>query len=124
MNEQIFEQIKSCILIDDNDIDNFINKTILNNNGIDDVKIFTTTTSALSFIKNTDFIYPLILLDIQMPKSDGFDFIDNFYGLETDLTKVIILSSFLSPTDREKALLKNIKIIEKPLTIEKLIASL
>ena len=59
-----------------------------------------------------------------MPQDDGFDFINDFIKIETTQSQVILLSSFISPLEAEVAFSKNIKFIEKPLTLEKLIMSL
>jgi CheY-like chemotaxis protein len=120
------EDIKSVILIDVNDIDNFINYKILENHGATDVIIFKSSSDALSYLKVTPKIYQLILIDINLPIMDGFVFIDKFRELELHQThgNICLLSSSINPLHIERSAEKNIKFIEKPLTLEKLFTTL
>jgi len=75
------------MLIDDNEIDIFINKkTIESLNFIERIQTFNCPQDALNYLKLIEEInayYPLlapqlILLDINMPFMDGFGFLDEF----------------------------------------------
>ena len=116
-------KIKSVLLIDNNDIDNFINHKLLENYGITHVIAFKNATAALSYLSETNVKYHLILVDIYLTMIDGFEFIDKFnkLGLHKTQGKICILSSSINPADKEKAADRNINFIEKPLTIEKLL---
>jgi CheY-like chemotaxis protein len=126
---------KTIMLIDDNDIDNFINEKLVKAYYFaENVYVHTSTKSALEFLKNievtlheipTDLIPSHILLDINMPILDGFHFLEEFDRFETglkDKIKIVMLTTSLNPMDIEKS--KNyksvIKFIHKPLTEEEL----
>ena len=102
------------LLIDDNEIDNFINERILTStNFAQEVIVENSAMSALErltdIIQNSKPLPDIIFLDLNMPLMDGFGFLDEFekiYDPETiDGTKckIIVLSSSISPTDIDKA---------------------
>lgn len=118
------------MLLDDNELDNFINqKTIEATHFSNKVYINTSSKSALEFLTNleisrseTSNIFPeVIFIDINMPMIDGFQFIENFknkFSEKFNLMKIVILTSSVSPIDKERALgiSKNIIFLNKPLT--------
>ena len=120
----------SAMLIDDSEIDNFINQKILESNYFaQKVYVNTGGISALEFIKNltvnehlTEQMMPdVIFVDLNMPLMDGFQFINQFLKLPESIirkSKLIILTSSFNPEDREKAhiLFKDIVFLNKPLT--------
>lgn len=120
----INKNITSVILVDCNEIDNFINNKILEFHGISDIVTFTNGNKALSYLKSSSKTYQLILIDIYLPIMDCFEFIDKFHELELHKTQdnICILTASLNPLYKEKSAAKNIKYIEKPLTMEKLFA--
>jgi CheY-like chemotaxis protein len=100
------------MLIDDNDIDNFINERIIKgNNFAEKVYVNSGTKSALEFLKNLSAmdsggaLFPdLIFLDINMPLMDGFVFIEEFEKIRADKnTNIILLTSSLNPDDQTKS---------------------
>ena len=125
----------SIMLIDDNEIDNFINQKMIEGcNFSDNIYIHTSSKSALEFLKNLerggdkmpDHLIPeIIFLDINMPIMDGFQFIgefEKFAEAYKDKIKVVMLSTSINPSDIEAAN-KNkhiLKFINKPLTKENL----
>lgn len=120
----INKNITSVILVDCNEIDNFINQKILGYHGVTNIVTFTNGNKALSYLSETSKIYQLILVDIYLPIMDCFEFIDKFNELGLDKTQgnICILTASFNPAYREKSAAKKIKYIEKPLTIEKLFA--
>lgn len=122
---------KSIMLIDDNEIDNFINEKLIKSYYFaENVYVHTSSKSALEFLKNievtikdvpSDLIPSHILLDINMPILDGFHFLEEFEKFLPELKnkiKIIMLTTSLNPLDMEKS--KNykhvIKFLHKPLT--------
>src|SRR4051812_13962186 len=106
---------ENVMLLDDNDLDNFINeKTLEANNFARNIYINTSAQSAMEFLKNLLTIgsnykaaYPeIIFVDINMPMIDGFQFIENFKK-ETEAKllspKLVILTSSVYHEDRQKA---------------------
>lgn len=132
------KKIKSVMIIDDNEIDIFINqKTIESLNIAKRVQSFSSAQDALNYLKLMDeensyyqLLAPqLILLDINMPIIDGFKFLDEFnkYTIfKQNPIAIFMLSSSLSPDDINK--INNYKnvfgIISKPLKADKLIEQL
>lgn len=117
------DKTKSVLLIDYNEIDLFVNQKILENYGIENVCCMRGASDALLHLKVHKVYYSLIIIDIYLPFSDGFKFIDNVRELELykKQGEIIIISNSIDPSHREKAKNRNIKFIEKPLTIEKLL---
>lgn len=120
---------KSVLLIDDNELDNFINeKTLESNLFAKKIYVSTSAKSAIEFLNNIiiagDFqaMYPDVLfVDINMPLMDGFQFIEYFKGnLEKTIkpSKLVILTSSVNHEDKAKAqaISKDIIFLNKPLT--------
>ena len=114
--------IKSVILIDNHELDNFVTQKILENCGVVTITKFKNACSALTYLKETQIKYQLIFSTINLPLMDGYEFIDEFnrLGLQNKQGEICFLSNSMNPTDIEKAELLNVKFIEKPLTLEKL----
>ena len=116
-------EIESVILIDNSDLDNFINHKILENHGVTNVIAFKNADTALNFLLETNIKFQFILVDIHLPIMDGFEFIDKFNELSLYKTQgnICILSSSINPSDKKQSANRNVRFIEKPLTIEKLL---
>lgn len=105
------DTLSSIVIIDDNEIDVFLQEMILKTSGIGkDIRSFLSPFKALEYLKELnqqDKEMPdLILLDINMPGMNGFEFLENFNNLNQHInsdTKVIIVTSSESMTDFEKA---------------------
>ncbi len=123
--------VNEILLIDDNYIDNFINKTIVAKENItEEITVMLSPLEALNYLKNKNRGFPeLIFLDIKMPEMDGFEFLTEFEKL-SDQQKakcnIIMLSSSHNIQDIETAK-KNPHVLEyliKPLDPSKLNAIL
>ncbi|MBI2271488.1 MAG: response regulator [Bacteroidetes bacterium] len=120
----------SVMLVDDSEIDNFINQKMVEGcNFAERVYIHTSSKSGLEFLRNleqagdggTPLFPEIIFLDINMPMMDGFQFIEEFDKLNTALlgkTKIVMLTTSINPADIEKAkhLSSVHKYINKPLS--------
>lgn len=120
------------LLIDDNDIDNFINERMVKGCAYaSTVYVNTSTKSALEFLKNLAVnpetplsMFPtVIFLDINMPMLDGFQFLTELEKFDYDFVKrlrVVMLTSSINPADQEKALKSKLvtAFLHKPLTEE------
>lgn len=120
---------KYVMLLDDNELDNFINERVIEDCHFAE-KIFVNTSgkSALEFINNLILIdkaekaFPeAIFVDLNMPMMDGFQFIENMKKIpdkKVQDCKFIILTSSIYPEDRNRAmnLSSNITFLNKPLT--------
>jgi CheY-like chemotaxis protein len=127
--------IKSIVLIDDNKIDCFINQKIIDFiHDHQSLKIFNSGIQALDYfneVLNDDGSSPilstdLILLDINMPVINGFEFIERLALTPTfkeNPIDIYFLSSSNNESDITKALAHKYcsGYILKPLTKDKLI---
>lgn len=118
------------MLLDDNELDNFINQKIIEASHFSK-KIYTNTSgqSALEFLSNllvledeSEVIMPeVIFIDINMPIMDGFQFIKSLMEMPQDRLrncKLVILTSSMFEEDQQKArsLISDIVFLNKPLT--------
>jgi CheY-like chemotaxis protein len=113
------------LLIDDNDIDNFINERMITTNYFSSqVVVKNSGEAALKYLienaENENFLPQLIFLDLNMPVMDGFAFLAEFEKLPQKIrnnSKVVVLSSSISPEDIDRASTNAfvVKYINKPL---------
>ncbi len=104
-------KFKKTLLIDDNRIDNLINKKILQNNQFaQDIEVFDSARLALIHLQQSvaDFedLPDVIFLDIKMPEMDGFEFLEEFEKLIENISEkcqVLMLSSSMDPYDTKRA---------------------
>jgi CheY-like chemotaxis protein len=122
------------MLVDDNDIDNFINERMIRGcNFSETIYVNTSTRSAIEFLKNLSVnrnlrkghLPSIIFLDINMPILDGFQFIEEFEKLDPSLVsqiRIVMLTSSINPSDIEQSKKYSSVhgFIHKPLTEEAL----
>ena len=123
--------IGCIVLIDDEHITNFVNKTIIEKMNIcTHVETFNLAEEALTEIttsfKSNGSFPNYIFVDINMPEMNGWEFIEAFSQQDEDLKskiKIFMLSSSQNEDDVTKANQHNcVKgFIGKPLTPEKLL---
>lgn len=111
------------IIIDDDDIMVFLQHKLFLKCGLTNNPItFKAATAAIEFLKNEEIDqHFLILLDINMPEMNGWQFLD-ILG-EMKISKnifVIMVSSSIDHSDKEKAGTYSnvIDFMEKPVSIE------
>ncbi|CAM1351659.1 MULTISPECIES: response regulator [Tenacibaculum] len=124
------KKLHTILLIDDDPATNFLHKLIIEKeNCTEHVVCKQSAEDALVYLKSkVDDKSPhpeLIFLDINMPKMNGWDFLEEYKKFDKNRQAkkiVIMLTTSLDPNDREKA--KSINQINefqsKPLTSEKL----
>jgi CheY-like chemotaxis protein len=125
------QKIKSVLLVDDDSINNFINERLINKLELaNKVNIAANGEEALAFLKDhidgSDTSVPqLILLDINMPVMDGFEFLKEYEKLNfPDKKNIVItmLTTSTNPGDMEKFNNSGVSsYINKPLTEPKLL---
>lgn len=99
------------MLVDDNELDNFINKKLVEADSFANATtIHTSAQSALDYLKNNAAdnaqVPDLIFLDIMMPEMDGFDFLDAFDKLPDSVktkSRIVMLSTSDSFKDLNRA---------------------
>lgn len=105
------KKIKSICIIDDEDINQFILKTMIQTiNKEIEILIYNNGESALTSFSqkllSQAAIPDIILLDINMPIMNGWEFLDEFVKLKPKIDKKIeiyIISSSSAPDDVKKA---------------------
>lgn len=121
-------KISSVLLVDDDNINNFINERLIKKLSFtENISVVTNGQEALDFInqkiKSKAALPELILLDINMPVMDGFEFIEQYRNIpDKGKTNIIVLTT--STNDKDLHRVSDAKevsgFINKPLTEEKL----
>lgn len=123
---------KTTWLIDDNEIDNFLNKKhIINNNFSERVVEFNLASAAEAEVENLlknsmlvnvpDFIF----LDLNMPVYSGMDFMkkcdSKLHKLNPEI-KIVVLTSSINPDDEQAVSLFSsfCAFVNKPLNADKI----
>ena len=107
----------NIFLVDDDQTANFINEMQINRFSSNfNILTFTCAQQALEALKNKIKMPEFIFLDIDMPKLNGWEFIDHFKELKSS-SKIVMVTSSLDPSDKLKAneLNEVVAFIEKPL---------
>lgn len=124
------QKLNCILLVDDDPINNFINERLIRQLNVSyEIKITENGEEGLKYIKRRcetegKACPELILLDINMPVMDGFDFLKGFTETRIDHkenAKIVILTT--STNDKDLNRLKglgNFEYINKPLTPDKL----
>lgn len=124
------DYFNAVLLVDDDDATNFYHEIVLEEWGkVKNIYVALNGKQAIDFLKEHDsFRYErpsLILLDINMPVMNGFEFLEAYRTLDDDLKAsfvVVMLTTSLHPKDQNKAQGFNELrgYINKPLTVEEL----
>ncbi|GGK78087.1 response regulator [Rufibacter glacialis] len=100
------KKLKSILLIEDDEITNFLNQTVIEETGIaEEVIVALNGMEGLSYLQglqSPEAFPSLILLDINMPVLDGFSFIEEYKRLplvEETSTKIVVLSTSGNASD-------------------------
>jgi CheY-like chemotaxis protein len=98
----------SVLLIDDDIDDNYFHHLILQESTlVSDIKITENGFQALDYLRSIEKFPDLIFLDANMPKMNGWEFIEEYRRLsnEVNLSSIIImLTTSLNPLDKKRAL--------------------
>lgn len=105
-------EVLNCIMcIDDDEATNIYHKAIINRMDIiNHHLVYDDAEEALDYLSqpiDTLILPDLILLDINMPRVNGWDFLDQYLskGLDKkfEKTKIIVLTTSSNPIDQSKA---------------------
>jgi CheY-like chemotaxis protein len=117
---------RKIVLIDDDSTTNFLNKMIIEKaNLVDEVIVFDEPEKALAYFKeNKSKQSALILLDINMPVMNGWEFLELYAQIQNGSTSdhIVMLTSSIDPEDKQRAEeFKNVSgYRSKPLSIDML----
>ncbi|GAA0894010.1 response regulator [Fulvivirga kasyanovii] len=117
---------RKVLLVDDDPIANMINNELFKVSGYK-VVAYTSPKKALEFLNtitaSSEFIPEIIMLDINMPEMDGWEFLEAYqktsFALDSDC-RLYILTSSIAPEDQDRATTcpSVSGFISKPLTME------
>ena len=121
------QKLPCVLLVDDDQTTNYLNQLLLNRLGVaEKILVAQNGREALSALnthcqQGADSSCPtLILLDINMPVMNGFEFLEAYAllpAIQRQATVVVMLTTSLHPQDTERArLLKVADFLSKPLT--------
>lgn len=128
MKDEKTHKIGTLMLIDDSEIDQMIYRRIAEKSGLVGTLVqYVDAAEALDHLSQPDNSRPdLILLDINMPRMDGFEFLEaatERFGV--DLCPIIVmLTTSLNPKDEQRAREFSVvkDFLNKPLTRDQLAA--
>ena len=114
--------LKTVLLVDDDDATNFIHRCVIESTGfVDNVVVVEDGREAIEYLQKNkeqnEALPNIIFLDLNMPLMDGWEVIDKLKELnitQKDGTFVCILTTSENPEDLEKA--KNIELVDEYLT--------
>ena len=120
-------KIKNVLLIEDDEPTIFLTKLIFESiDFVENINACYDGNEAIQFLNQTGTELPeLILLDINMPGMDGWEFLEYFNKIDLankENIKIFMLTTSIFEEDKQKALKnKNISgFLNKPLTINSL----
>jgi CheY-like chemotaxis protein len=127
-------KINCVLLVEDDKVTNFLNERIIRGLKItDNIKITFNGEDGLNFLRsyseeNSNNAPEIILLDLNMPGTDGFEFISAFKKMtfsNQEKIKIIVLTTSSHEHDIKQIIGdKSIGYINKPLAEEKLMIEL
>lgn len=111
---------RCILLIESNDVDNFVNRKILEQYGVQDITSFNDVQKALQHLETTHVKYDYIFVHLHMFPVSGLEFIQQLrrLGYDKNHGQICIITSSIDPKDESTTIGENIKFIIKPLTIE------
>ena len=124
----IYRKLDCILLVDDDKATNFLNKRLLKKMGVTDcIQIARNGAEGIEYLlksANDKDGYPwpvFILLDINMPLGNGWEFLEEYEKLSTDINKstvILMLTTSLRDNDQNRAEKSKIikGFIKKPLT--------
>ena len=83
------KKLNCVLLIDDDDSTNFLHKLILQKSEISEtIKVVNSAEKGLEYLNSNDENTPrpdIIFLDLNMPRMNGWEFVEEYKKLENDI---------------------------------------
>lgn len=110
------KKINCILLVDDSPADNEFHTIIINKAEVcNHVRVAEDGVKAIEYIMNSakpvnEAEYPkadIVFLDINMPRMNGFEFLEAYHALDTQYKSgivIVMLTTSLNPDDRDRAL--------------------
>lgn len=100
--------IQRVLLVDDDNTTNFLHKLVLKKASADvELAVTSDGREALEYLNALDGSPPeLILLDVNMPRMDGFEFLDGYREVPKERragVRIVMVTTSLLPKDRARA---------------------
>ncbi len=100
-------KLQTVLCIDDDDEYNFLTQEAFNDYQYDGQLVFhTSAEAALEYLSQLDELPNVIILDINMPAMNGWDFLDAFEAKQfmgSEQTHIFMHSSSVFDSDKERA---------------------
>ncbi len=101
-------KLKHILLVDDSRATNFIHEIVIKETGLVEViSIVENGMEALNYLQDQKNLKPdLILLDINMPKMNGWEFLEKYELLDVNMKAevvLVMLTTSMNPEDESKA---------------------
>ncbi len=111
------------LIIDDSPAFTHLTKLTIQKAGLDcEITAISNGQRALSYLSETNKCPDVILLDINMPVMDGFDFLEEYVAKNKCTDEMLIYMLTSSSRDADRAKVKPYSIVrdyfEKPLSVE------
>jgi len=102
------KKLDCILLVDDNSDDNFFHKIIINKmDVVNRIDVVINGLEALAYLKKENQTPPeLIFLDINMPRMNGWEFLEQYKHLDVNQKArvvIMILTTSANPDDIKKA---------------------
>lgn len=118
---------QSILIVEDSEIDQYLAKYMIEK-FYTDINVLQAYDGeeAISLLKSLSQQPKLILLDINMPRMNGLEFLDEYEASQIDKTTVVMLTSSFQNSDKNKCMAHTTvkKYLHKPLDITELESAL
>jgi CheY-like chemotaxis protein len=121
---KFLKKLNCILLVEDNEFINVYNRKIIEKLYVcERIEVIEDATEALDYLHKQTLMPDLILLDINMPRMNGWEFIEEFLKMDREhKTKIVILSTSPNPDDiiKYSGFAEILCFEKKPLTKEKI----